>query len=346
MSRSKVVVIYSDDGCDVYTTEEGEVRFGEMREVVEEVASELGKEGFEVSSVPLREPREEGLRDFIRDISGSREHVIFNLCEGAFDDSSNEMNVAALLELFGLRFTGSGPLTLGLAVDKALTKAVLKGNGISTPGHFVAEDVPVKVPEGLEFPLIVKPLREDASIGIEHDAVVNGQEELESRVDYVLTNYAQPALVEEYIDGREFNVSILGNGDEAVVLPPSEIDYSEFPEGMPRICCYEAKWVTSSPLYKKTPPVCPAPVSEQLRRELEELALRAYRAVGCRDYGRVDMRLGSSGLKVLEVNPNPDISSDAGLARAAKAHGLSYSRLLAEIVTIAEARFRMEEMEG
>ena len=346
MNRSKVVVIYSDDGCDVYPTEEGEVRLGEMGEVVEEVKGELEKEGFEVRAVPLREPREEGLRDFIREVSESREHIIFNLCEGAFDDSSNEMNVAALLELYGLRFTGSGPLTLGLAVDKALTKAVLRGNGISTPGHFVAEGVPVSVPGSLRFPLIVKPLREDASIGIEHDAVVATSGDLEKRVDYVLTNYAQPAIVEEYVDGREFSVSILGNGHGAVTLPPTEIDYSAFPEGMPRICCYEAKWVTSSPLYKKTPPLCPAPVSGALKRELEELALRAYRAVGCRDYGRVDMRLGPDGLKVLEVTPNPDISSDAGLARAARACGMSYSKLLAEIVRIAEARFLKEDSGG
>jgi len=163
---------------------------------------------------------------------------------------------------------------------------------------------------------------------------------LKSRVEFIIGAFHQPVIVEEYIDGREFNIAVMGNGAKARALPPSEIDFIDFPQDKPRICCYEAKWVAESPLYKKTKPICPANVPDALRDELQSVALKAYEAMGCRDYARVDTRLGEDGnIKVLEVNPNPDISSDAGFARAGAAIGLSYSKLISSIVEIALARY-------
>jgi D-alanine-D-alanine ligase len=294
MIPEKVRIVFNDDGCDVVQVGEERLEFGGMDENVEVVAESLRAEGFVPSVTPLKEG---GLDEFVRSLRQDSFDIVFNLCEGAFENSIFEMNVAAMLELFGLKFTGSGPMALGIALNKALTKDVLTRRGIPTPGYFVARDLPVTVPVGLRPPFIVKPLREDASIGIEADAVVKNM--------------------------------------------PSEIDFSDFPEGAPRICCYEAKWITVSPLYINSPPVCPADVPETVARELGEVALKAYDAIGCRDYARVDMRLSpDGGVRVLEVNPNPDISTDAGFARAAKSAGLEYHQLIGEIVRVAAARYQ------
>lgn len=341
MTEVKVKVVFNDDGTDTVQVGDEEIEFGGMAENVEVVVESLKSEGFIPSVTPLKEG---GLEEFVRSLMHDDFDMVFNLCEGAFENSIYEMNVAAMLELFGLEFTGSGPMALGIALNKGLTKDILIRRAIPTPGHFVAGELPVAVPGGLRFPFIVKPLREDASIGIEADAVVNTIEELEKRVEHVLDHYYQPAIVEEYIEGREFNISVLGNGPLKRALPPSEIDFTGYPEGAPRICCYEAKWITQSPLYINSPPVCPANVTEREASVLSEIALNAYDAIGCRDYARVDMRLGTDGaVRVIEVNPNPDISTDAGLARAARSSGLEYHQLIGEIVRVAAARYEEEE---
>ena len=136
-------------------------------------------------------------------------------------------------------------------------------------------------------------MKEDASIGIDSGAVVKTMKALKKRVEFIINKFKQPAIVEEYIDGREFNIAVIGNGNETRALPPSEIEFVDFPDGVPKICCYEAKWVTESPLYKKTVPACPANVPDSLRDELQSVALRAYETMGCRDYARVDVRVGS-----------------------------------------------------
>ncbi len=339
----KVRIIYNDDGTDVVQVGEEQIEFGSMADGVEVVAEALKGEGFVPSATPLREG---GLDEFVRDLRQEDFDIIFNMCEGAFENSDYEMNVAAMLELFGLWFTGSGPMTLGLSLNKGYAKDLLMSRGIPTPGYRVVSETPVDLSNGLGFPLIVKPVSEDASIGIEADAVVNNIEELEKRVEYVVSEYYQSALVEEYIEGREFNISVIGNGEGKRALPASEIDFTGFPEGAPRICGYEAKWITVSPLYIKSPPVCPARIPESLAAELREISLKAYDALGCRDYARVDLRLGKDGaLTVLEVNPNPDLSMDAGYARAARASGLEYQQMIGEIVRVAAERYREEEEE-
>lgn len=344
MSPRKVNIIFNDDGSDggldKYMLEGEEIKLdNNVADTVREVQAALVEEGFKTDILPLKGMRNDVLDDFIRRIKEEGDSIIFNLCEAAFGKSSFEMHIAALLELYGARFTGSGPLTLGLALDKGLTKDILYSRDIMTPEYCIMKEPPSRLKRNLKFPLIVKPLREDASLGIDSGAVVKTMKGLKKRVEFILTKFRQPAIVEEYIEGREFNIAVLGNGKKMRALPPSEIDFVDFPEGIPRICCYEAKWVTESPLYKKTMPVCPANVPDSLRDELTGIALRAYETMGCRDYARVDMRLGEDGnIKVLEVNPNPDISRDAGLSRAAKAAGFEYNKLILEIVTIASER--------
>lgn len=349
MTARKVIIIFNDDGHDTYKIDGKLVDLdNNLSSTVADIEGGLRARGFSVSLLPLRNVA--GLESFTKEVSGSgsaSDTIIFNLCEGAFSKSAFEMNVAALLELYGARFTGSPPMALGLALDKGLTKDILSSRGVPTPVYAVMDSAPEALPKGIEFPLIVKPLREDASVGIDSNAVVSSLEELRARVEFITKRYFQPAMVEEYIDGREFNIAVMGNGAGKKALPPSEILFVDFPEGKPKICCYEAKWVEESPFFRKTVPSCPADVPEALRRELQAIALKAYGIIGCRDYARVDMRLGRDGkIKVLEVNPNPDISSDAGFARAAKASGLEYPDLVAAIVNSAEARYRAVESQA
>lgn len=340
MTSRKVRIIYNDDVSFEEHLSNGEkVQLEGVVKTAEQVQSALHERGYDAAMIPLRHDRGEGLDDFIDSVKDAGKDVVFNLCEAAFGISSYEMNIAALLELKGVRYTGSPPLTLGLSLDKGISKDILTMRGIATPAYRVVESASASL-EGLAmFPLIVKPLKEDASLGIDPDAVVKNALELRKRVEFVITRFSQPAIVEEYIDGREFNVAVLGNGAGTRVMPPAELTFMEFPADSPKICSYEAKWIPTSPLYKKTVPVCPADVPPELAEELRRVALKSYNVMGCRDYARVDVRLGDDGVvRVLEVNPNPDLSMDAGLARAAKAYGLDYPGLIEYIVEAARSR--------
>lgn len=266
---------------------------------------------------------------------------VFNLCEGLQERSELEMCVAALLEALGLPYTGSPPFTLGLALNKDKVKNVLLANQIPTPMYWVVKEGEEIDAGQIEFPVIVKPIHEDASLGITSESVVEGQSKLQERVELIHKMYRQPALVEQFIDGREINVSIIGSDLE--VLPLSEIDFTNLPPQEPRIVSYQAKWNPDSLLYQSTVPVCPAKLASRTAARVKEIALQAFQQIGCRDYARVDIRLDKKNNPyVLEVNPNPDISPLAGLARSAKAAGLSYTELVARIVECALARSNKE----
>jgi D-alanine-D-alanine ligase len=257
--------------------------------------------------------------------------IVINLCEEALGDSHFEMDVPALLELLRFSYTGSPPLTLGLCQDKGLAKSILESRGLPTPKYQILrkfEDWEGQVC----YPLFVKPLREDASLGITKESYVKNEAELRKRVEYITERYNQPALVEEYVSGRELNVSILGDKD-LQILPISEIVFGFTDE--PRIVDYSAKWIDESEQYKKTIPVCPAELDIDTRRTVESVALRAYVALQCRDYARVDIRLKNGTPYILEVNPNPDISPQAGFARSLKAAGIPYEDFVNRLVMMA-----------
>ncbi|MBI5048720.1 MAG: ATP-grasp domain-containing protein [Deltaproteobacteria bacterium] len=339
MNLKKVAIIYNDDMDMMLGKEHSITSWEGVIDTAKAVEAALKSEGLSTTLIPLRDKVE----DFIKTIKLENADIIFNLCEGAMGKSAFEMNVAAVLELFGFRFTGSGPLTLSLALNKARAKDMLYANNIPTASYLVLEEVPSGLAVDLKFPLIVKPVQEDASIGIDQDAVVKNMSALKKRVNYVIKGYKQPAIVEEYIDGREFNIAVMGNY-KPKALPVSEIDFSRFSETNPKICTYEAKWVTDSPIYLKTPPICPADIPRELEQELFTTALRAYNVLGCRDYARVDIRMGEDGIpKILEVNPNPDISPNAGFARSAAAYGLDYPQLILEIVGMTYDRYQKTE---
>lgn len=260
--------------------------------------------------------------------------AIFNLVETVEGISNYEAYAAGLYELLGIRYTGNTPLCLGTCLDKSKTKQFLHAFGIKTPNFYIAtpnKKINADVFQ-LKFPVILKLLKEDASIGISEFSVCGNLNEINSRLQFLFETYKQEVLIEEYISGREFNVAILGE----TVLPLSEIDFTGLPENYPKIVTYEGKWLPDSIYYQYTNPVCPANIDAETMQRIVQLALSSFKLLYCRDYARVDVRLDHDNTPyVIEVNPNPDISSDAGFARAAAAAGISYPELLKRITDFA-----------
>ncbi len=266
--------------------------------------------------------------------------LVFNLCEGIEGDVEGEALMAALLDLLQIPYTGSNYFTLALCLDKVRTKQLLQANHISTPNYQLFRTPEDLLDSTLIFPLIVKPVHEDASIGITIDSVVQNTIQLRHRVSFVLDNYHQPALVEEFIDGREINVALLGNGDQIEAFPLSEIIFDLDPS-IPHIVDYESKWVEDSYMYKHTNGVCPAQVNPECARNLVSIAIQAYKITSCRDYARVDFRLKGEVPFVLEVNPNPGINKDSGFYRSARVAQLSYEQMILKILTSASQRYQL-----
>ncbi|NTW50380.1 MAG: ATP-grasp domain-containing protein [Chlorobiales bacterium] len=281
---------------------------------------------------------------FMRKIQEVKPDAVFNLFEGVYGLSKTEALIPAALDLMDIPYTGAKPKALQICLTKPLTKEILLQRSVLTPRFEVLKpDGPIET--ALAFPIIVKPEHEDASIGISNQSVVTTEEELAERVMAIWAHYRQGALIEEYIDGREFNVAIIGDSEhDAVngnpfapqVLPISEICFDTLPEGFHHIVTYNAKWHEETAEYKGTVPVCPANIAPELETRLKQIAMRTFEALGCRDYARVDFRVSKEGVPyVIDVNPNPDISKDAGLARSAKAHGLKYKQLVQKIADYA-----------
>jgi D-alanine-D-alanine ligase len=268
--------------------------------------------------------------------------LVFNLCESLRGQAINEMHVAGIYELMNVPYTGAAPLALGTCLNKVRTKVILDAHGISTARHALykrAEEINLDDLR-LSFPMIVKPSREDASIGIENSSVVFDIESLRQRVVFVVKTYNQPALVEEYIEGRELNVAIIGN-EQPTILPISEIDFSKLPPYYPKIVTYNAKWVEGTAEYIGTVGTCPAKLTPEVEQRVRDIARQAYTLMEIRDYARVDIRLDTSNTPyVLEVNPNPDISRDTGFARSARAAGMTFEDMLAKIIETALERTR------
>jgi len=255
--------------------------------------------------------------------------MIFNMCDDGFDsDPELEPHVPAMLDILEIPYTGGDYLTLALTLRKAMVKKILIYHGLPTPKFKLFETGDESFDLG--FPLIVKPALEDASIGIKDESVVYDEEKLRERIKYVIKEYEQPALVEEFIDGREFNVGVIGDNE---ILPLSEITFDGLPEGKPKIVNYDAKWKEDSIDYKETKRSCPAKVDDELGNKLRDLAIKAASLFGCRDYFRVDFRVRDNNPYILEVNQSPDISEDAGLFAMAQAKGYSYKELIDKIIT-------------
>ena len=300
----------------------------------EEIAENLRTSGFDAYILNILDDMD----IFLNDYEKNKPDAIFNLVEIYKDIAELEMSFAGLLELLKVPYTGAPPIALGTSQDKTLTKRILSVNGINTPKFRFIEEVKKTYRLGLNYPMIVKPALEDASVGIENDSVVTNHKALKKRIEYILNEYKEPALVEEYIDGRELNVAVLGDKNPKA-LPISEIDFSKMPDHLYNIVSYQAKWDPLHESYHKTIPRCPAKLPKKVEAKAKEIALNAFKIIGCRDYARVDMRLSKDNeLFVLEVNPNPDLTEDAGFMRSARHAGYTYKRTLKTIVSLALKR--------
>jgi D-alanine-D-alanine ligase len=302
------------------------------------IASELESAGYAVNIFSV----DDDVKRLVTFLLEEQPDVVFNLCESVMGHSSLEMCIAGIYELLDIPYTGASAVALGNALNKEIAKSLFTSNKIPTPKY---ELFPVgSLPESrlkLTYPLIVKPVSEDASIGIDDKAVVHTRKDLKERIIFIHEEFHQSALVEEFIDGRELNVALLADGEGVLQpLPISEITFDAMPQGSARIVSYEAKWVEESPLYKTTVPVCPAELPKKIAEQARRIAIDAARIIGLRDYARVDMRLRlpDNKLFVLEANPNPDISHDAGFMRAARMSGRSHEETVVAIVEAAARR--------
>jgi D-alanine-D-alanine ligase len=271
-----------------------------------------------------------------------RPEIVFNIAEG-LHGVSREAQIPALLEMLNIPYSGSDPLTLGICLDKSRTKEILSYYNIPTPRFSVVHTIDelAQVPE--RFPMLVKPLHEGSSKGIYNASLVRSSAELAMQVRKVLQEYREPALVEEFLEGREFTVAMLGNGDHCTVLPIVEIKFDSLPAGVNPIYSYEAKWIwdrSESPLDIFE---CPAQLTPELRSAIEQVCRTTYRTLRCRDWSRIDLRLDRSGTpQIIEVNPLPGIlprpEDNSCFPKAARAAGLTYNQLIQSVLAIAARR--------
>lgn len=332
----RVLILYNDDAALAHGERADSLAITGVLDAVRGVEAACRERGFTASARPA--PAAPGA--LVALLGAERPDVVFNLVESVEGEARLEAAVAWLYELLGIAYTGSPAFALSLALRKDVTNALLRGHGVPIPEGRVLERGDESL-AGLAPPYIVKPVHEDASHGITLESVCRDEAAARSRARYVIERYAQGALCEEFVEGRELNVTVLGEGEGARTLELMEIDYSGWPAGQPRLITYNAKWDEESAECKGSVPGPARDLPEGLAQAIRAAALGAYRAIGLRDYGRVDLRLHPErGPLVLDVNANPDLTPGAGLSKAAAASGIPYAELCAGIVLAAAARRR------
>src|SRR5262245_15617258 len=338
MSKLKIIVLYDrvlveDDDDQGSSDKSPVVRTLDKKEVEEEVAETLVKLGHEPVMCEL-----DGTQKSLLGLGRIDCDLVFNLAESFADDDTSDFKIAALLELLGKKYTGSGSHGLMLAQDKAVAKKIFAFHGIHTPTFAKCYRGRLDFSHDLQFPVIVTPARAAGSIGNAVSAVVNSIRELMERMDWLHANFDSPVLIEEYIEGREMYAGVIGN-DKPEALPIIELDLSKLPEGTPKIAAAEVKWGKGTRAYRDTKSAIATDLADDTAQVLQQTAVAAYQALELRDYGRVDMRLQPDGrVQVIEVNPNPWLASRAEFAMAARKSGRTYTQLVGEIVELALAR--------
>lgn len=301
-------------------------------EAITESLRELGHEPF---TFPI-----DGRPQTLARLARSDADLFFNLIESYNGDDTMEMHFAAYLDLIGKRYTGAGPQGSYLAMDKSIAKTIIRDHGLFTPYSMVMDKGRVGHAQDIRFPVIVKPATEDASKGIDASAVVSSIKDLFERISYIHDEFDAPALIEEYIEGREIYAAVLGN-DPPEALPLIELDLSKLPKGTPKIASYDVKFDESTEAYKKTTSAPARDLDDELTEEIQRVAVTAFRALHLRDYARIDLRLGANNrIYLIEANPNPWLSPIAEFAMAAKESGRSYTEMIDVIVKAAVGRRR------
>jgi len=329
---ARVTIVYNKPEISRYSSMGEETAVLGVLESVQAVNQALIELKHDVMLLPLSPPAEQ-IRS---ELSASNTDLLFNLFEGFCGFPETEALVPEIAEELKIPYTGCPGSVLRLALDKAKAKTLLKSAGIRTPSYQVLN--PDSIAEfNLDYPCIVKPRSEDASHGLSDLSVVQDSASLKRQVSTISSAYGGEALVEEFVGGREFNATVLGN-TRYTALPPSEIVYT-LPEGMPRLLTFSAKWETGSVYYLNTQLACPAKITPAEKRAITQTITKVYQLFGCKGYARVDMRLDKdSKVNVIEVNPNPDISPGTGAARQADAAGMTYAEFIDKIIQLAFER--------
>jgi D-alanine-D-alanine ligase len=309
---------------------------------VDAIAEALGKGGCEVTKIEANE-------DAYSKLLSLKPDCVFNIAEG-IQGESRESQIPAMLEMLGIPYTGSGPLTLAIALDKALTHQVLSVNGVPSPNFQVFSAPHQKRQRKLEFPLIVKPLAEGSSKGIRSTSLVKDEQSLREQLSWVIKTYKQPAIVEEFLPGREFTVGLIGN-DAPLVLPIIEILLEKLPSGASPIYSYEAKWIWDVPEKPLDIFNCPADIPDELEKEIRKTAVKTFKVLNCRDLCRMDVRLDKNGKpRILEVNPLPGLIPDPDahscLPEAAGEAGFTYEQLICTVLWQALKRYNLQHLFG
>jgi len=306
----------------------------DKKEVEDEVAETLEKLGHEATLHVL-----DGSTKSLHAVARIDCDLVFNLAESFGGNDTADYCIAAYLELLDKRITGAGSRGLLYGQDKGVAKKILEFHGIHTPVFARSFRGRLDFSHDLEFPVIVKPAREDGSIGIEFNAVVSSIRELMERIDWLHANFDSPVLIEEYVEGREMYVGVIGN-DNPIALPVIELDLSKLPEGRPRIAGAEVKWGKGTRAYRDTKSAVAEDLPEETMALLQQTAVAVFQALELRDYARIDMRLRPDGrVAVIEANPNPWLASKAEFAMAARKSGRNYTQLIEELVDLAMARY-------
>ena len=278
-------------------------------------------------------------------LNESKCDIVFNIAEG-FNGISREAQIPAILEMLGIPYSGSDPLTLSVCLDKARTKEILSYHKIPNVKFFVVNEVEQLKNINLDFPLIVKPIGEGSSKGIYSSSYANNKEDLQTEIERILNEYNQPALVEEFLPGREFTAAIIGNNGNAEVLPIVEISYKDFPDDFVPIYSYEAKWILDTREKPLNVFSCPAKLDSSLENKIKETVLKTYHVLRCRDWSRIDIRLDKNSIpNIIEINPLPGIlpnpEDNSCFPKAARTHGLNYTEMINKVLYVAARRHNL-----
>ncbi|MEN6577615.1 MAG: hypothetical protein ABFD90_14820 [Phycisphaerales bacterium] len=327
-----VVLVYNADAGIIPDTPEDRGSTADLRHMIRDMARVLRSLGHRVTVLPLAHD----LFTFQRKLRRLGPDVVFNQYDDVVHGALYEMWFAAMVRMMGFPLTGSPALALGLSRYKHMSASLLHGTGIPIPPCTELLEKIGDVDQcEWRFPLIVQPSQEHAGIGLDRDSIVHSKKALREQVRRIVQNYNQPALVQHFLPGREFNVGIVG-GKRPRVMPLAEVNYTELPAEIPPIMSYAAKWIENSVEYRKTSVICPAIVEPELARQVSDIAMRAFRAVRSWGYSRVDIRLDEAGQpRVLEVNCNASLEEGVALARSAGKAGISYPQLLQMIIDAA-----------
>lgn len=329
----KITVVYNQVAELSFGQPEDILADGDTVKTAKEIATALLSLGYKIDLFAIDEQSAGRLTTYETDL-------FFNTAFGIGSVPKSEADVAELLGKTGKPYTGSNAKAIVLTTDKVATKKILSAAGLPTPKWQVFDNSEEFDP-GINFPVIIKPGNEDCSLGISPSSVVESASALQKQVKKLQKVYREPVLVEEYIAGRELNVTVLGNGKRAEVLPISEIVFGPSFKNKYKIVDFTAKWKEETEEYRETVGACPAKLPKSTEESVKRISLAAYQLTGCNDYARVDIRLSSDGMPyVLEVNANPGVGPEDGVVRSAKAAGYNYPQFLEAIIKITAERFQ------